>query len=266
MKNMKKILVTVVAALLLMTVTVMGTLAYLTSTSDEVKNTFTVGQVKIKLDEADVDENGDLEYVPGTDGKPTEQLKERVIANSYKLMPGHDYKKDPIVYLEPKSEPSYLFVKVVNGIAGIEAGAAYTAPTEEGAAEPADSTLTIAGQMEKYGWKALGESYPNIYYYETVESNNAEGAEDNKIYPVFTTFKIKDNLATAATETEKAKTDAEVLATYNNATVTIKAFAIQEDGFETAAAAWDAFTTQHKDWDTSSNAGSDENTDTLEGA
>ena len=43
-KNMKKILLTVVAAMLLVVMSVAGTLAYLTATSREVKNTFTVVQ------------------------------------------------------------------------------------------------------------------------------------------------------------------------------------------------------------------------------
>ncbi len=229
MKNMKKILVTVVAALLLMTVTVMGTLAYLTSTSDEVKNTFTVGKVAITLDETDVKVDG------------TKDTDERVTANEYKLMPGHTYTKDPTVHLQAGSEPSYLFVKLLNEIADIEAGTAYKAPEGEAATEPADSTLTIAGQMEKYGWVKLTGT-DDIYVYEKVVSST----NDVVNYPVFTTFTIKGDVANATIET------------YVGKTVKVKAFAIQEDGFTTgndfqakAKSAWDAFTTQNKtdnDW------------------
>lgn len=45
-------------AVLLVAASVMGTLAYLTST-DTVKNTFTVGKVAITLDEAEVTEYGE---------------------------------------------------------------------------------------------------------------------------------------------------------------------------------------------------------------
>ena len=44
--------------MLLVAASVMGTMAYLTS-KDEVKNTFTVGNIKINLDEAKVDQMGD---------------------------------------------------------------------------------------------------------------------------------------------------------------------------------------------------------------
>ena len=57
MKTAKKAMLLTVCALVLVAATVMGTLAYLTST-DEVKNTFTVGKVAITMDEAKVDEKG----------------------------------------------------------------------------------------------------------------------------------------------------------------------------------------------------------------
>ena len=77
MKNMKKIVMGLVCALALVTASVMGTMAYLTST-DEVVNTFTVGNVQIKLDEAKANPDGSL--VANADG---------VKANNYKILPGH---------------------------------------------------------------------------------------------------------------------------------------------------------------------------------
>ena len=56
MKKSKAILMAL-CAVLLVAASVMGTLAYLTST-DTVTNTFTVGNVQIKLDEAKVNEEG----------------------------------------------------------------------------------------------------------------------------------------------------------------------------------------------------------------
>ncbi len=60
--NMKKFkaLLVVACALLLVAASVFGTMAYLTST-DTVTNTFTVGSVAIKLDEADVKLDGTYE-------------------------------------------------------------------------------------------------------------------------------------------------------------------------------------------------------------
>ena len=74
----KKLLIMSVAMVLVCAFAVGMTIAYLTST-DEVVNTFTVGNVQIKLDEADVDEYG----VP--QGSPAP----RVSRNDYKLIPGH---------------------------------------------------------------------------------------------------------------------------------------------------------------------------------
>ena len=111
MKRKTKVLGMVTAAVLLVTATIFGTMAYLTST-DEVTNTFTVGSVAIKLDEAEANADGTL--VEGAD---------RVKANSYKLMPGHEYDKDPVVHFADNSEAAWLFVEVTNGIAGIESKA-----------------------------------------------------------------------------------------------------------------------------------------------
>ena len=100
MKNMKKIVMGLVCALALVTASVMGTMAYLTST-DEVVNTFTVGNVQIKLDEAKANPDGSLVENGG-----------RVKANRYKLLPGHTYNKDPMVTVLEGSESSYVKMTV----------------------------------------------------------------------------------------------------------------------------------------------------------
>ena len=64
MKTTKKALLLTLCAVLLVAASVLGTMAYLTST-DEVQNTFTVGQVSIKLDEAKANTDGTL--VEGAD-------------------------------------------------------------------------------------------------------------------------------------------------------------------------------------------------------
>ena len=65
-----------VSALLLVCVSVGATVAYLTAT-DKVENTFTVGKVAIKLDEAKANTDGTL--VEGA---------ARVKENKYKVLPG----------------------------------------------------------------------------------------------------------------------------------------------------------------------------------
>ena len=87
-------------AVLLVVASVFGTVAYMTS-KDEVKNTFTLGKMAIDLDEAQVTEAG----------KPVEGAA-RVKENSYKLVPGLTYTKDPMVTVLDGSEASYVRMKV----------------------------------------------------------------------------------------------------------------------------------------------------------
>ena len=77
----KSILMAAIAVMLVAVLVVGGTLAYFTDTKSAT-NTFTVGDVKIKLDESNVkDPNGD-----------------RVTSNEYTgVLPGIQYKKDPVV-------------------------------------------------------------------------------------------------------------------------------------------------------------------------
>ncbi len=189
MKTARKVLILALCAMLLVSATVAGTLAYLTST-DEVTNTFTVGNVKITLDEAPVDTNGEK-----TTG-------DRVQANSYKLLPGHKYDKDPTIHVDAKSENCWLFVKIVNEIAAIE-----------------DAT-TVADQMTAKGWtKVTGTE--NIFAYKDIAK-----AGENAV--VFESFKIQGTV------------ENDTLAAYNGKTIVVTAYAIQADGFATAEAAWTA--------------------------
>lgn len=86
MKNMKKILVLSLAALLLVAVSVGGTIAYLKAESDEVENVFTTSDIEITLDESD-----DLDL---------------------KMVPGGTIEKDPVVTVEAGSEKCWVFVEV----------------------------------------------------------------------------------------------------------------------------------------------------------
>jgi predicted ribosomally synthesized peptide with SipW-like signal peptide len=163
MKTRSKALLLTLCAVLLVAASMLGTMAYLTST-DEVKNTFTVGQVKITLDEAKVDENG----------KPVEGAA-RVKANSYKLLPGHTYTKDPTIHVDAVSEDSWIFVKVENGIAAFEAATS----TEE------NGYKSISDQITANGWTALN-GVANVYYKPYTKSDTGSDLI------VFSNFKIAD--------------------------------------------------------------------------
>ena len=134
MRTKTKALVLALCAVLLVVSTVFVTMAYLTSKTDVVTNTFTVGKVTITLDEADVDLMG------VKDGDT------RVKANEYKLIPGHTYIKDPTIHVAGDSENCWLFVKVENGLKDIIAG--NTSVSENNST---DTVYTIEAQMTKNG-------------------------------------------------------------------------------------------------------------------
>lgn len=197
MKTKRKALLLSLCAVLLVVASVMGTMAYLTSTAT-VTNTFTVGDaVTITLDEAKVN----------ADGIPEEGAA-RVTQNSYKLMPGHEYTKDPTVHVT--GGECYVFVKVTNGLTGLEAEA-----------------NTIEAQMEAKGWKAV-TSVDGLYVYATgSEAKTAvSGNPTAKNLTVFEKFTIKDTAVHS--DLEKAKD------------IVITAYAVQTDGFEsmTPAEIW----------------------------
>lgn len=162
MKKTSKALLLSLCAVLLVTASVLGTMAYLTS-QDQVVNTFTVGNVAITLDEKDVDNS-------------TLGENDRDKANAYKLMPGHNYEKDPIVHVDANSEDCYLFVKVVNEIANIEA------------------EKTVAQQMTEKGWVAV-DAANGIYVYTTDKTNPAVVTKGSNI-TVFENFTIAGNVDT----------------------------------------------------------------------
>lgn len=197
MKKSKAILM-VVCAMLLVAASVMGTLAYLTSTA-AVTNTFSVGNVAITMDETDTDNS-----TPD---------KDRDTANRYKLMPGHEYTKDPTIHVDSTSENCYLFVNVVNGIEAIE---------EKGTtANPA--TTTVAAQMTANGWEAV-EGQTGVFVY-TNKTGNPDAVAGGANKEVFGKFVIDDGV------------DNTTLAGYNNKTIVVTAYAIQADGFESMTAA-----------------------------
>ncbi len=196
MKTRTKALLLVMSALLLVVSTVFATLAYLTSTTEVVKNTFTVGNVTITLDEAKVDEYG-----------VEDEEANRVTANTYKLLPGHTYVKDPVIHVKGGSEVCYLFIKVNNQISGIEAAG-----------------KTVANQIEANGWTAISTVGSETIYGKATPIDAREVAEDKFTdVAVFESINI-DNQA--------------VLTDYEGKTITVQACAIQADGFNDMSDAW----------------------------
>lgn len=209
MKTKTKVLLIALCAVLLVAASVLSTLAYLTAT-DTVTNTFTVGKVSIKLDEAKANTDGTL--VANAD---------RVKANTYKLLPGHTYNKDPMVTVLAGSESSYIKLNVVVN------------KSEELDAIGVDLLTTFKG-YDSTNWIYKGNTEDTtantrtyeFWYKEAVAASNADVALD----ALFDQIVVPGTITNAQLETIEGMT------------ITVTAHAIQADGFADAAAAWAAYT------------------------
>lgn len=224
MKNTKHLILAVVAVFLI-TATIFTTIAYLTS-KQEVKNTFTVGNVVIGLDEALVK----------TDGTPDGDLRTE-IGNQYHLLPGMSYTKDPTVTVKANSEDCYVRMvvtvthydelkalrgeyDVVNFFKGIDASQWIT----DGIVKEnlIDGTASVI-------FTYVGEKTADYVTY--VPKNN----KDTKLAPLFTEFTVPSDFDNAELEV------------FEGMEVLIEAHAIQATGFDNAIDAWAAFDAQYAD-------------------
>ena len=208
MKKFKNILLIAVAMLLVAVISVTATIAYLKSQTEIVTNTFTVGNVEITLDEADVDDSS--------------SGKDRDTQNEYHLVPGRAYVKDPIVHVAANSEDAYLFVKVV-------------------IADGFDALLdgdSITQQMTANGWVAL-DGHAGVYVYtggqngDSTDATKGVAVKAGNDYKVFEGFKLKSEIGTAEEDDNELLTNAAT-------PIEIRAYAIQAEGFTSAAAAYAA--------------------------
>lgn len=153
MKTARKALMLILCAALLVSATVMGTLAFLTAESKTVTNTFTVGNITIDLWEND--------FVLATNTLDTN--KKVTEETEYKVVPGGKSPKNPTVTVKAGSEECYVYVTVENNLL-----------LNDGTAV---ATLTYAN-----GWtevKTVGTK--TLYRY-----NNTVNATADKDLPVFT--------------------------------------------------------------------------------
>ena len=202
MKTRNKVVLLALCMAAIIVVSVLGTMAYLTSTKT-ITNTFTVGNVTITLDETVVDLYGNATG----DGRSS-------AGNTYKLMPGHTYMKDPVIHVAAGSEGCYLFIKVENDLA------TYEAASEE------NGYKTIADQLYAAGWRNVSG---NVYVYTDGDATNPQKTivGQGTDITVFTNFKIKNDADLRnITPYDPQNPDAD----YDK--IEITAYAVQADGFE----------------------------------
>lgn len=169
-----------------------GTVAWLIADTDPVVNTFTYGDIDLKLEETDTDLDNDDD--PNT--------------NQYKMLPGEDITKDPQVTVLAGSENCWLFVKLVKS-------------------ENFDDfmTYTIGG-----GWAQLydaeGNEIKGVYY-----RFHGETTED-EIYSVLDGDMVSVSESVTKEMLNDLDDNGKNVADATYPSLTVTAYAVQYSGFE----------------------------------
>lgn len=192
----KKSLVTMLAALGLVGAVGTGaTLAYLSSTTTVMENTFSVGNVKVMQDEAEWDDVNNVAKASRTSA-----------GNSYTdITPGDELAKDPTATVEAGSANCYVFMQV------------------SGADELTDNNFEFYG-FDASKWEKVSDEdgdnkgIDGVYQYKNAATNDiVEKSSDNQTLPaLFTSVKYSLEAEEMASETGLEK-------------VTIKTCAVQAD-------------------------------------
>lgn len=215
MKTKSKVLLLSLCAISLVIATVLGTIAYLTS-QDIAVNTFTVGDVSIKLDEADVN----------PDGTPIEGA-ERVDGNDYHLIPGQTYTKDPTVTVLKGSENSYIRMLVtINKLSELKSALGDDFLPQDYVTGWDSSIWNCVATTDNDDNTITYE----FRYYKTVDAFDADS--DIVLESLFDTFTLPGEITKGE------------LATISDLKIVVVANAIQVSGFDNADTAWIAFEEQ----------------------
>lgn len=209
-----------------------GTVAWLVAETDEVKNTFTFGDINIILDETKLTPDGELADEDGNELPPGADPVKTTVGNDYKIVPGAEYLKDPAVTVLAESEECWLFVTVgESGTSGV------TVDNGEGNV-PTVTEYTfddfVAYEIAE-GWNILkDENGSDVFtpegaavYYRSVGKN-----DEDTVIPV-----LKDNKVTVLESVTKPMIDG-IPDEDSNPRLTFTAYAVQYSGFATALDAW----------------------------
>ena len=233
MKKRYKTLLTLLSMLLIAVTSIFATMAYLTD-SESVVNTFTVGNVNITLDEAKVNPKGETLDKDGQVTSVTEEIV-RVKENTYHLIPGQTYTKDPMITVAAGSESSYIRMLVtINQIGDLQTifGDDFL---PQNYVTGWDSTVW---QCVKVGDVVDDTITYEFRYKETVDASAA--TDDVKLEPLFTHFTLPGELTGEELALIYSATDEN-----DRLKITIIGHAIQAAGFETADDAWAKFDAQY---------------------
>lgn len=215
----KKRFVAILLCVTLVALAAIGaTFAYLTD-SKTVKNTFTVGDVKIKLDETNVN-------APEGD---------RVTSNTYNVYPGAVVTKDPIVHNTGKNG-AYVraVVTIEDGMnwLGLYNENVWTAPQEAAFNAMINNTLGDGWELVDIAYDMSGPNHPTSDFVATLKYTNVlEAGKDTTA--MFSQIAFPTKL-TGNDVTSRIDQNGEF-------GINVVAQAIQADGFDTWEAAFAAY-------------------------
>ena len=235
MKTRNKVILLVMCLILVTAASTLATMAYLID-DDLIVNTFTVGKVKIKLDEEIVDLTG-----TATGAGRTET------GNAYHLLPGLTYTKDPAVTVLSGSAECYIrmFVKINRTQAQLDEifGAGFLPQyfvngwdnavwETTGIVEEAAGAVTY-----EFRYREAGDATPQTYW----DASRGNHSADERLAPLFESFTVPEGMTRADLA---LLGDDESTPEDEKFNITVTAHAIQAAGFDTEAAAWAAFDSQ----------------------
>lgn len=149
----KKTVALLLALVLVFGIVAGGTFAWLTANTGKVTNTFTYGDINIKLWEHAYDAKTNTISTGNTDADKVQAVTD------YKIIPGVNLPKDPTVEVVAGSEECWLFVKV----------------TEEGTFVANKVTYSI----DSANWSQLetadGTKIANVYYKKVTAQDASKG-------------------------------------------------------------------------------------------
>lgn len=198
----KKSVALLMAAVLTIGVVAGSTVAWLMAKSETVTNTFTIGDINVTLDESKL----------GADNELIESV--RVQGNTYQLIPGTTYPKDPVITIEGSENnvDCWLFVKFDEGNA-----ASYL-------------TYTSALTKSDSGWTKLDATVSgeddDVWYREVTAS------KDNQQWELLApeSVTVKDTIV------KGTATGTDISMPSNSQILEWKAYVVQKDNLDVTAA------------------------------
>lgn len=224
--KMKKVLAMLLAVLMIVTATVAGTVAWLQAKTDDVTNTFTVGNINIDLKEHELDSDNNTLL--------KDSANEVTSEDEYKVLPGDTQPKDPFVRIGADSEDCYVFIKVVE-----ENNDTYKYVTD------ADGNDTAVATNQKYvtysvdttKWTALADN-PGVYYYKVGTTEYFANQTSEGIISILTGDKVEYAKTLTKAEIDYLYNEDGTVDTTKQPKLVFTAYAVQKANVDTVADAW----------------------------